>query len=61
MVREFGQNDSAPTFKGLISKTCRINSELDATRMYNTGRIKKKKDTYATERRKRLLLAESQG
>lgn len=40
MVREFGQNDSALTFKGFISKTCR-NIELDATRMYNTGRIKK--------------------
>lgn len=41
--------------KDSLARHAEINIDLDATRMYNTGRIKK--NTHETERRKWLLLS----
>ena len=57
VVKEWGQNDPVPRLvssKGALERNAEINVELDAAKIYNTGR--KKKITHETERKRMLLL-----
>lgn len=52
MVRKWGQNHPASKLvssKGALARNTEINIELDATRIYNTGKKKKKEHTWNRE------------